>query len=81
MIDNIEPDRKIIMAVDLYARPLQHGMILTCSSGTTYSGLAWAQTRKVWDSWVEFSTEAFLTDISRNCKLLSYSGQMLHLVA
>lgn len=45
--DNIDPDRKIIMAVDLYVCPLQHAMILSASSGTTYSGLAWAQSRKV----------------------------------
>lgn len=44
-------DRKIIVAVDLYVVPVasvikfQVGLI--DSSGTTFSGLAWAQTRKV----------------------------------
>lgn len=47
MADSIESDRKIIIAVDLYAYALEDVMILTSSSGTTYSGLAWAQIRKV----------------------------------
>ena len=46
-INSIDCERKIIMAVDLYVYSLQHPLIITFSSRTTYSGLAWAQSRKV----------------------------------
>ena len=44
-----EPDRKILIAIDLLVHRDEHVKTteLTFVSGTTFSGVAWAQTRKV----------------------------------
>lgn len=45
-----EPDRKIIVAVDLQVPTMMIiNLRLHSNSGTTFTGIAWAQTRKVQD--------------------------------
>ncbi len=45
-----EPDRKIIVAVDLQVpTTMIQNLNLHSNSGTTFTGIAWAQTRKVQD--------------------------------
>lgn len=63
--DDDGTDRKILMAVDF---------------GTTYSGLAWSQTRKVSTIYVLLTTKLMCL-LSRKSRRLSYVGLMPRLEA